>query len=267
MVVGMGDRQYSPSGQDTMGEQDSFSAAEEVERWKREAEKHKDAAIQLAQVAKQARQEASDARLQLETLFSSSPGFNTPAGAKDDAGMATNGQLKPTFDDDYMRSCLNQSVSVSSKHQPSRKSLTATLTATKEFIKRIDYALPFWTCGFCAGMHNAAEVKKLKNQLAAQMDELAAQQDKRIAHLARKALGVFMHRELKKAMGKWRGEVLRTRKVAKVAMRWMNRAIAQAWSTWYSIILEQTRLRSILARLALRWKNRVRTMFLSCITI
>ncbi len=246
-----------------MGEQDSSSAAEEVERWKMEAQKHKDAAIQLAQAAKQARQEASDARLQLQTLFSPSPGFNTPACAKDDTGMATNSQLKLTFDDDYMRSCLNQSVSVPSKHDAGGKALTA----TKELIKRIDYALPFWTCAFCAGMHNAAEVEKLKNQLAAQMDELAAQQDKRLAHLARKALGVLMHRELKKAMGKWRGEVLRTRKVAKMAMRWKNRAIAQAWNNWYSNLLEQKRLRSILAKVSLRWKNRVRTMFIPCISI
>jgi hypothetical protein len=123
---------------------------------------------------------------------------------------------------------------------------------------------------------------------------LAAKQDKRLRHLKRAFLGVFMHRQLTRAMVKWSAEVLRTRKAAKaakMAFRWKHRVsnlpwpfdivyfryagpdagriqvIAQAWSTWGSIFLEQKRLRSILVKVALRWKNRVRTMFLSCITI
>jgi hypothetical protein len=123
---------------------------------------------------------------------------------------------------------------------------------------------------------------------------LAAKQDKRLRHLKRAFLGVFMHRQLTRAMVKWSAEVLRTRKAAKaakMAFRWTHRVsnlpwlfdimyfrhagpdagriqvIAQAWSIWDSIFLEQKRLRSILAKVALRWKNRVRTMLLSCITI
>ena len=43
--------------------------------------------------------------------------------------------------------------------------------------------------------------------------------------------------------------------------------IAQAWNTWKCNVLEEKRLRSILAKVARHWKNRVSTMFFSCISM
>jgi hypothetical protein len=61
---------------------------------------------------------------------------------------------------------------------------------------------------------------------------LAAKQDKRLRHLKTAFLGVFMHRQLTRAMSKWRGEVLRTRKAAKaakMAFRWTHRVSNLPW--------------------------------------
>jgi hypothetical protein len=61
---------------------------------------------------------------------------------------------------------------------------------------------------------------------------LAAKQDKRLRHLKRAFLGVFMHRQLTRAMVKWSAEVLRTRKAAKaakMAFRWKHRVSNLPW--------------------------------------
>ena len=89
-------------------------------------------------------------------------------------------------------------------------------------------------------------IKELENQLA-------ETQRKRITHLTRKVIGVFMHRELKKAMGKWWGEVLRTRKAAKAAKVWISRGMRRAWNAWEAMVTEQNRLRSIVMKVAFRW--------------
>ena len=46
------------------------------------------------------------------------------------------------------------------------------------------------------------------------------------------------------------------------AERLLAQVIAQAWDTWKSNLLEQKRLRSILAKVARHWKNRVSTHIL-----
>ena len=43
------------------------------------------------------------------------------------------------------------------------------------------------------------------------------------------------------------------------AERSLAQVIAQAWNTWKSNLLEEKRLRSILAKVARHWKNRVST--------
>jgi len=61
---------------------------------------------------------------------------------------------------------------------------------------------------------------------------LAAKQDKRLRHLKRAFLGVFMHRQLTRAMVKWSAGVLQTRKAAKaakMAFRWTHRVSNLPW--------------------------------------
>ena len=58
-------------------------------------------------------------------------------------------------------------------------------------------------------------------------------------------------------MGKWWEEVLRTRKAAKAAKMWMNRAMGKAWNAWQVMVMEKKRLRVIAQKVVGHWKNRV----------
>jgi hypothetical protein len=62
-------------------------------------------------------------------------------------------------------------------------------------------------------------------------------------------------------MGKWQGEVLRSRKAFKAVQMWRNRALGMAWSTWKAIVARLRRLRFIVTKVAFRWINRVSVAF------
>ena len=82
---------------------------------------------------------------------------------------------------------------------------------------------------------------------------------KRLKHLTSRALSMWGNRELAMTMGKWWGEVLRTRKAVKVLRTLIHRTMGKACNTWKAMVKETRWLRSVVEKAARRWMHKVST--------